>query len=572
MAKKYLSFEEAADLLGITSAQLKRFLEKGEIHGLRDRNTWKFRADVVEEFLRSRQTDSSPEFPIISDDSSDDSSSSSSMIGQPNPEDFASSDSDVRLFVDESLFDDDKESLELADAGSDVRLGGDSGPKLEAEGDEALDFSGWDSDVNLSDSDSDVKLVGASTDTDADLSKTSKLSDSDSDVLLAEGSGLMLSDSDSDVRLTGDDDSGNTNELSFADADSDSDVKLMGSDDLLADDSDSDVKLSSGLDRTDSDIRLAELPPGGVDSRTIVFSAIPDDSDLKLIKGSGINLEARGSGIGLDADESGISLEIDSGISLEADDSGISLEGFDSGASLADDSGISLEAGDSGISLDLDDDSGISLQTDLGSTMPLQSMPKGKSMADSSTMATQFDMAPPGTSNDSEFELAGLDDDDDDLGTNTGVLTFEDDEDDNSSRTVAAPALSAEAEVDDELDAGFDDAGFDDDGGFEDDGFEDEDHDEFMDDEDDIVDDAEDLDDDYDGGGSHVSPAAAVHGVARAEVDWGIAVKSLIGLSAVLSIVCAVMGVELIRTMWIWTQPGNESTPSSMVQMIGGLF
>ena len=341
MAKKYLSLEEAASQLGISTDQLKRFREQGEIRGFADRGSWKFREQDIEEFLRSRQTDSSPDFPIITADSS-----SSVLDHDIDSEDLSSSDSDARLFFDESMFDDDNEARELADSGSDVRLSGDSGPKLEAEEDEALDFSGWDSDAKLSDSDSDVKLVGASTEAEVDLASTSSLSsDSDSDVLLSDESGLNFSDSDSDVRLSEEDDDsvgvGNTNEISFTGADSDSDVKLMGSDDLLAEDSDSDVKLSADLDRTDSDIRLMEPSDG----RTVAFPAIPDDSDLKLISpgssvrsdgiDSGISLDVRGSGIGLDADESGISLEIDSGISLEADDSGISLESFDSGANIA---------------------------------------------------------------------------------------------------------------------------------------------------------------------------------------------------------------------------------------------
>ena len=68
-----------------------------------------------------------------------------------------------------------------------------------------------------------------------------------------------------------------------------------------------------------------------------------------------------------------------------ADDSGITLEGFESGTSLRRDSGISLDAGDSGISLDLDDDSGISMEPDdMGRTMPMQAIPGAKAaMSDS---------------------------------------------------------------------------------------------------------------------------------------------------------------------------------------------
>ncbi|MFO0999242.1 MAG: helix-turn-helix domain-containing protein [Planctomycetaceae bacterium] len=124
MAKKYLSLEEAASQLGISEDQLKRFREQGEIRGFADRGSWKFREQDIEEFLRSRQTDSSPDFPIITGDSS------SSVLDEPESDDLSSSDSDVRLFFDDSMFEDNKEAKELADSGSDVRLTGDSGPKL----------------------------------------------------------------------------------------------------------------------------------------------------------------------------------------------------------------------------------------------------------------------------------------------------------------------------------------------------------------------------------------------------------------------------------------------------------
>lgn len=566
MAKKYLSIEEAAGQLGMTVEQLMRFREKGDIRGFADRGSWKFREQDIEEFLRSRQADSSPDIPIITQDSS-----SSSVLEEIDAEDLSSSDSDVRLFFDESLFDDD-DAKELASSGSDVRLTGDSGPKLEAEDEGDLDLSGWDSDVKLSDSDSDVKLVGSATEAEVDLARTGMMSDSDSDVLLADDSDLQLSDSDSDVRLSEENDLGKTNEMSFTGTDSDSDVKLMGSDDLLVDDSDSDVKLSSGLDRTDSDIRLAEPSPPP-NAKTIAFPAIPDDSDLKLInKGSGVrqpaidsglSLDVRGSGIGLDADESGISLEIDSGISLDADDSGISLESFDSGAHLGGDSGITLDAGDSGISLDLPDDSGISMESDdMSRTMPMQAIPGAKALlSESSAMTTQVEIPSRNVGKDSEFELAGLEDDEDDVGSNTSVLTFEDDEED-STKTVAAPVMSDSLVEDEVEDEEYAEESFDDEDGFGDD--------EELED----VHDAEDFDDDdFAAGQSQVGgfPAGA-RVVSRPDVDWGTGVKVMIGFSTALSILCAVVGIELVRTMWLWTQPGADTAESGILKMIGGMF
>ena len=621
MAKKYLSLEEAAGLLDMTTEQLMKIREQGEIRGFADRGSWKFREQDIDEFQRSRQADSSPDFPIITGDSS------SSVLEEPDAADVSSSDSDVRLFFDQSLFD-DTDAKGLANSGSDVRLAGDSGPNLEeTETEDELDLSGWGSDPKISDSDSDVKLVGAGTQPDVDLGATIQMADdSDSDVVmvtdtdrevsLSADSEFKISDSDSDVRLSGEDDDSDVqladddvavdeDDLAatglFDGIDSDSDVKLMGSEALLLpdEDSDSDVKLSADLDRTDSDIRLAEPSPAPTARLSSAPSAKPspaptakpnrlqfppDDSDLKLIiKGSGvrkdkpdsgISLEVRGSGLGLEADESGISLEMDSGISLEADDSGISLESYDSGislesydsgTSLRDDSGLTLEAGDSGISLDLDDDSGISMQPDdMGRTMPMQAIPGAKAaLSDSTTMTTQFEIPKAASSHDSEFELAGLDDEDDEVGSNTGVLTFEDDEDLDSSRTVAVPALSgaavkgevAEEESEDE-ESSYDDG-----------------EEEFEDDGDLDVHDSEEFDDDnFESGQSQVEGFPVPMRVGRADVDWSIGTKIMIGISTLVSVMCAVVGIELVRTMWLWTQPSSDAPVSSILQMIGGAF
>lgn len=566
MAKKYLSLEEAASMLGMSTDQVMRAREQGDLRGFADRGSWKFREQDIEEFLRSQQTDSSPDIPIITGDSS--------SVLDDEDNDLSSSDSDVRLFFDDSPFDDGGVK-ELAQSGSDVRLTGDSGPKLEA--DAEIDLSGWDSDLKLSDSDSDVKLVGAGTEAEIDL-VSGKKTDSDSDVRLVDedDSDVKLFDSDSDVRLS-ENGMAATGAMDLNQRDSDSDVKLMGSDDILLDDSDSDVKLSTGLDRTDSDIRLADPSPAPKAqsdvTRTMAMPIMPDDSDLKLLnKGSGtragspdsgISLEVRGSGLNLNSEDSGISLELDSGISLEADDSGISLESFDSGAKLgADDSGITLDAGDSGISLDLDDDG--PAVPDMNRTMPMKAIPgAARALSDSSAMTTQLEIPAAVVGKDSEFELAGLDDDEEEVGTNTSVLTFEDDDVD-SSRTIASPALSDEGFADDDggsTEESYDDAeSFDDDGGYEED----------MDD----VSDAEEFgDDDFESGQSQVGnfPASARAG-SRADVDWGMGVKILIGTSTVLSVGCAVIGIELVRTMWIWTQPGNEAPASAILDMIGGMF
>ena len=63
--KKYLSLEEAAAQLKITRDQLIRLRESGDIRGFADRGTWKFRLEDIEEFARTRQSDSNPEVPMF---------------------------------------------------------------------------------------------------------------------------------------------------------------------------------------------------------------------------------------------------------------------------------------------------------------------------------------------------------------------------------------------------------------------------------------------------------------------------------------------------------------------------
>ena len=79
-------------------------------------------------------------------------------------------------------------------------------------------------------------------------------------------------------------------------------------------------------------------------------------------------------------------------------------------------------------------------------------------------------------------------------------------------------------------------------------------------------------DDDFDAGQSQVAGVPASGRAARADVDWGIGTKVMIGFSALVSVLCAVVGIELVRTMWLWTQPSGGASASSILQMIGGAF
>ncbi|MFH1302855.1 MAG: helix-turn-helix domain-containing protein [Planctomycetota bacterium] len=307
MAKKYLNLAEAAAELGMEIEELNRLREAGDIRGFADRGAWKFRMEDLEELARSRQADSDPAIPLFSDEADDD----DDLFGSAILEDDDLSDSVIdedevgeqATVIRGSVHDDDDGPVELSSSDSDVRLVVDDGDDLQLDSEPELIAVGEDSDsdVRLTDdssidlsSDSDVKLVDS--DSEPDFEILDMDSGSDSDVkLVADDSNL--SGSESDVALIGDD--------SF-DLGSDSDVALVSDDgrdsSILAEDS--GISLAS-----DSGISLA----GPLDSGISLEGA--DESGISLV----------------DDDSSGISLQDDdtgSDISITAD-SGISLEPFD---------------------------------------------------------------------------------------------------------------------------------------------------------------------------------------------------------------------------------------------------
>ncbi|HBL46179.1 hypothetical protein [Gimesia sp.] len=317
MAKKYLNLEEAAAELGMEKEELNRLREAGDIRGFADRGAWKFRMEDVEELGRSRQADSDPAIPLFNNEDLEDDDMFDSAILD---DDDLTQESDSVIDEDEvgeqatvirgSVHDDDDEPVELSSSDSDVRLVVDEGDDLQLDSEPELVAVGEDSD-------SDVRLTD---DSSIDLG-------SDSDVKLVDGEqepDFEVMDlemgSDSDVKLVADDSSPKGSE---------SDVALIGEDFDLG--SDSDVALVS--DESDESSILAE------DSGL----SLAEDSGISLASDSGISLAGPlDSGISLEsADESGISLVDDdaSGLSLEDDtgsdisitaDSGISLEPFDS--------------------------------------------------------------------------------------------------------------------------------------------------------------------------------------------------------------------------------------------------
>ena len=150
-----------------------------------------------------------------------------------------------------------------------------------------------------------------------------------------------------------------------------------------------------------------------------------------------------------------------------------------------------------------------------------------------------------------EFDLGLLESDDDDEGTDTSVLMFDDDEDEGAVETAD--------DILDDDDYSDSDADFDDD---------------FADDFDDDLDvfEAEEEEEAEVAGGKSTIGLVAPSGqfVQAPEAPWGTGVTIGVIIGSLFSAVGAFAGFELVRTMWMWFQPGAE--PSGFLQMIGDLF
>lgn len=620
MAKKYLSLEEAATMLGISQEALKKAREAGDVRGFADRGNWKFREEDLETYARERQVDSNPDIPILAEEKpsltlnfgaadsnvlsteDDDIGEQPTIIRKagdskvlesgdllPFGDDEGASDSGVRLVLDSEIaggdgtvsdvdsdssheipisFDDSSDELELSDSSDEgassvdipISFGDSSHEMVLAIDDDDEDDSG-DSIRTLGDSDSDVRLA-------VDLDDDS-LEDSSAEILLSSDK------SDSDVRLLGKTkptklDAASDSDVRLIKTDSDSDVKLVQSD------SDSDVRLlppkKPAKPGSDSDVSLG----GGSKRSSTVFN---DDEDEDL-SGEGALMLGEASGIKLDAGaDSGISLDSGSGISLDiATDSGIALDtGTDSDISLAideDDEGISLDlGGDSGIALDLPDDSGLSLDSaSMEATIPLAKAGgkapgkgKRKSDADSETLVaipTAGGHDDASESGDTDFELGALEGESN--STDTSVLLF-DDEEEADERTATMIKKKEPARSNDEtfdLDAGeeFEDAGDDDDIVGEDDELEDTGEDFMADDG--------DFEESFSTGESQGELAAPTVGRAVAvEQEWGGVVFAMALLSTVGMLLCAGVMFDLVRNLWRAGEYGVVAGP--LIQAIG---
>ncbi|MEZ6130137.1 MAG: helix-turn-helix domain-containing protein [Planctomycetaceae bacterium] len=392
---KYMTLDEAAAHLGISTNKLMRLREQGEIRGFADRGSWKFTRDSVEELGRLMEADSSPDIPIISN----------VAIGSDDADD---SDFDIPGFDDEDLVESDDESeapgVVAAAANAAVNAFADDD---DDEIDLAADFFADDDDVDspmsaVSTGDTDEELLGLGDDSEQDFPMVSSAGADDTAADGDEGE-LDLEASDSDVQM------------GFG-----SDFFAEDDDDVAAELTEEDVALFD----PDATLPLSDIEMARQSAAKVTADADDEDGILDML--------ASDSDVRLAADESSFDSDPDldaSGSDVRlAGDSGMNLHGPDDDDDLTGSSVLDFTEGESDIR---DSDSDVQLVTDASdSDVNLVTSADSDSdvaMVDSGTdveielsgaAATpidelDFDMDEEDPSNDSSLLLSGLESADD---------------------------------------------------------------------------------------------------------------------------------------------------------------
>lgn len=243
MAAKFIELNEAAGMLGVSPDQLNDMRLRGEIHGVRDGSTWKFKSDEVERVIEDRggpapdaqASDDSLEFESAGSDQLDydaaaDADSPTAIGSMEDFEDLGMPlGSDLEVGSDKSGDKPPKASSDVAlvpdqegsgvnlvpDSGVDILSGSDlgfgsGGSDLSFEGSD-LGFEGSDlsvaSDVTL-DKDKD-KEQAAEPPSEVTVNEDEDLALDDDDELVLEGSGDVTGGTgDTGINLTSPSDSG----------------------------------------------------------------------------------------------------------------------------------------------------------------------------------------------------------------------------------------------------------------------------------------------------------------------------------------------------------------------------
>lgn len=542
MAGKYISIDEAAAILGISTDELNTLREKQEIRAFADRGNWKFRIDDVETLQRSREADSVPEMPSMDDVMADfgdtTSSASSGSSFQLKDDDQGDTDSDVKLDPSVGGSSDSSSGSETSFLLAD---------DMDEEGEEPP--TSISKELAPTPSDSDVRLI---VDESVDSDNWPGASEQNPEAPAQPEESSIQNLQDSDVRFA-DVESGSSGASPAASLEDDSKIALNESDARWAGISDSDVRLSG----IESNVTPAESGS---------FDLVDDSSDVKITE-SEVTISSDDE-VPLMVEDSGITLmpmddnDEDSSIRLDADDDNSVLSDIsmpDSGITIGADSGISLElAADSGLSLEEDDDSltlagdgsGISLMpdSDVGLTLADDEQQDGATIPmldtvdeDSDAETTSFDMPMMSDGSSEEFEEAA------------DVVMFDDDEDTNAEFAFDDDGSTDDIDATSDVFSGTDSDMYSDELSGELDVA-----DEILSDDDILEADDASFDDEFESDGSvaELAPLGGARGGAMAATtQWSGLDMTLVLVPTLLMGVGAFLMYDVIRSMWAYNEP-----------------
>jgi excisionase family DNA binding protein len=273
MAQKFMKTQEVAEFLGMAPSEVSKLRETHVLHAYRDGADWKFKAEDVEQYARSRQQPGG-ESPAASEDESDvllsevelgeSASASGTVIGPPDQK-TGPAESDIRLAGSDVKLG----GSEIMLGGSDLKLGSTGeAAKVDVDskvsGFEELDLSLdddltlEDSQIRLSDDNGKAEAAGSS----LDLSNQGESATDDDLVLGGSGSGSDITiGGDSGISLVDPADSGLSLEDPLDLGGGEESLEL-GEDDMLTLSEEADTEAPTTL-KTDDDFLLTPLEESG---------------------------------------------------------------------------------------------------------------------------------------------------------------------------------------------------------------------------------------------------------------------------------------------------------------------
>lgn len=356
MSSQFLSLEEAAQMLGVSSDELVAMRSAGKIRGFRDGSSWKFGSEDVKRAQETLAEERDDYDPYRLADSDDDEyrlePEESASVPEPPVGPVALESNDIELTLEQPALTHDSEELDLAiepKSGStgpirlqqpDEDLAGGSDLRLQADDDPGSDDEvlGLDDDVLAGPSPGSGSAIGSGLDLMEDL-----------DDLVAGASGV-LSDIDLGKRSGG-------SSLISGGGGSSGRLSADDDDDLLITDNEDELVLGGGSDLSitgDSGINLMSPSDSGIslESEPLDLAGSSSISAIDLASELGSDIGSGGSGIGSAPGAEDFQLS-PSGLALDTDnDSSSQVIEVEDSAAFAEVDPNSLDAADFGDALD----------------------------------------------------------------------------------------------------------------------------------------------------------------------------------------------------------------------------